>query len=243
MRRFNFSEIPEIGDVFEAPSEQVKHLTKVLRMKEGDQFEASNGTGFVYTIAIVSLSMEQVLLKVLDKKQGREIPLRATAFISELKSDAMDDSIAILAEQGIQRIIPFFSERSISKYDAKVAKKQDRRQKIAHEAIKKVGGLYDCVVEESLSWKNLPNRLSAFDQKILFWELDDTKSASLEKIDMTKDFAFIIGPEGGFSEKEVETLLKAGASCHSLGTRILTAPSAAGCAAVLFRYLTEKPFQ
>ncbi|MGL4388911.1 MAG: RsmE family RNA methyltransferase [Brevinema sp.] len=242
MRRFNFLTIPNIGEIFEAPAEQVKHITRVLRMQVGDQFEASNGTGFIYQIEIISISTEQVLLKVLDQQKGKEIPLLATAFISELKNDAMDDSIALLAEHGVQRIIPFFSERSISKYDQKVSKKQERRQKIALEAIKKVGGLFDCIVEESIPWKIISSRLDHFDQKILFWEENPNNVTSLEAIDMNKEFAFIIGPEGGFSSSEVFSLLQTGVTCHSLGSRILTAPNAAACSAVLFRYLTEKSF-
>ncbi|MGL4563298.1 MAG: RsmE family RNA methyltransferase [Brevinema sp.] len=244
MRRFNFSEIPDIGGIFEAPSDQVRHMSKVLRIKNGDQFEASNGSGNIYIIEVININPDSALLTVVDIKVGTEIPLLATAFISELKSDAMDNSISLLAEHGIQRIIPFFSERCIVKYDSKQApKKQERRQKIALEAIKKVGGLFDCMIEEAIPWKLLGKALVPFEEKIIFWEEDKSNIQCLEQINTTKHIAFIIGPEGGFSPQEVSSLKNIGVRCHSLGSRILTAPHAAACAAVLFRYITEKPFR
>lgn len=238
MRRFNFENIPNINETFIAPPEITNHLIKVLRSKEGQIIEASNGTGNIFHLEIINITPEQIFLKVLSQTQGKEIPLHAVAFIGELKSDAMDQSISLLAEHGIPKIIPFFSERSICKLDSKqIIKKQLRRQKIIQESIKKVGGLYTCTIAPTIPFNDI--QAYDFSQKILFWEEENTSSSQLSQCDFSQEIAFIIGVEGGFSTNEIQKLLSWNFRAYSLGTKILRAPQAAASAATLIRYFTE----
>ena len=240
MRRFSFPHIPAPQETFFAPEDQVKHISSVLRMKTGDIFEATDGTGFIYSLCILSIDQDTIQLQVLSQNQGKEKALLSTAFLAELKNDAMDDAIAILAEHGIPHIIPFFAERSIPKLDPKQKiKKQERRQKIANESLKKVGGIYSCTVRESLSFKELAPLLLASEQKIIFWEREEAPSHNLNKINYQKEHSFIIGPEGGFTQKEITQFLSWDCEAYSLGTRILRAPQACSAAASIIRYLSE----
>lgn len=240
MRRFYFSQIPSINETFFVPKDQVSHLSRVLRVNTGDILEASNGSGQIFELSIIHIDKENIQLKVLSSKFGSEKALHSVAFIGELKNDAMDNTISLLAEHGIQKIIPFFAKRSIPKYDLKqLTKKQERRQKIANEAIKKVGGLYPCQVMESISFKDIEHSLANISQKIIFWEEECAPSQNLNNINYNKDHAFFIGPEGGFSQKEIDQLLFWKCQSYSLGTRILRAPQAAAAAVAIIRYLTE----
>lgn len=240
MRRFNFPHIPSPNETFFVPDDQVNHLVNVLRMKVGELLQASDGSGNIFELSIIDIHNNYIQLQVLSQNKGKEIPLLSIAFIAELKNDAMDDSVILLAEQGIQKIIPFFSQRSIPKFDEKkIVKKQERRQKLANESIKKVGGLYPCTIENSLSFKDLKKILNPIPQKIVFWEQEDSPSLNLSKINYNQEHAFFIGPEGGFTSQEIELLLSWGCQAYSLGTRILRAPQAAFVAATLIRYFTE----
>ena len=240
MRRFHFPNIPSINEIFFVPEDQVAHLSRVLRVNLGDLLEASDGSGQVFELSVTHIDKETIQLKVLSSKMGAERALHSIAFIGELKNDAMDNTISLLAEHGIQTIIPFFAERSIPKFDAKQAsKKQERRQKIANEAIKKVGGLYPCLVMDSIPFKEIENQIANIPQRIIFWEEENAPSKNLNNIDYNQKHAFFIGPEGGFSQKEIDKLLSWGCQSYSLGSRILRAPQAAAAAAAIIRYLTE----
>ena len=240
MRRFHFPNIPSINETFFVPEDQVAHLSRVLRVNLGDLLEASDGSGQVFELSVTHIDKESIQLKVLSSKMGAERALHSIAFIGELKNDAMDNTISLLAEHGIQTIIPFFAERSIPKFDAKQAsKKQERRQKIANEAIKKVGGLYPCLVMDSIPFKEIENKIANIPQRIIFWEEENAPSKNLNNIDYNQKHAFFIGPEGGFSQKEIDKLLSWGCQSYSLGSRILRAPQAAAAAATIIRYLTE----
>ncbi len=240
MRRFYFPNIPSINETFFVPEDQVSHLSRVLRVNLGDLLEASDGSGQVFELSVTHIDKESIQLKVLSSKMGAERALHSIAFIGELKNDAMDNTISLLAEHGIQTIIPFFAERSIPKFDAKQAsKKQERRQKIANEAIKKVGGLYPCLVMDSIPFKEIENKIGNIPQRIIFWEEENAPSKNLNNIDYNQKHAFFIGPEGGFSQKEIDKLLSWGCQSYSLGSRILRAPQAAAAAATIIRYLTE----
>ncbi|MGL5254999.1 MAG: RsmE family RNA methyltransferase [Brevinema sp.] len=239
MRRFIFPSLPSPGDVFSAPKDEIRHLYSVLRVKNGESLEASCGDGSIAVLEVLTASLDDVSFRVISKKQGDEIPLHAEAFLAELKSDAMDEAISLLAELGISVIHPFFAERSIPKMDAKdLAKKQLRRQKLANEAVKKVGGLYTCTVNSSCSWKML-NDWNTFTHKILFYENADPKSR-IDELDFSQSAAFVIGPEGGFTSKEVDFFTNQGFSLFSLGTRIMRAPTACAAAAIQIRSCTEK---
>ncbi len=203
-------------------------------MKHGDTLEISNGTGMIFTGEIIS----EECIKIIDIKQGTEKPLLATAFLAEIK--AMDDAISILAEHGIQRIIPFFASRSISKFDPKQAlKKQERRQKLVDESIKKVGGLYKAEITPSIPFGEIPKYLDHIPQKIVFYESENSPSQKLSTIDYSQELSFFIGAEGGFTDKEIQTLHEWGGQNYSLGTRILRATQACASASTLIRYFTE----
>lgn len=240
MRRFYFSHIPSLDETFFVPKDQVNHLFRVLRIKQDDILEGVDGSGKTFQLLVLHADADLITLKVLSSNSSQEQALYSIAFIAELKNDAMDNSISLLAEHGIQSIIPFFAERSIPKFDQKSSlKKQDRRQKIAQEAIKKVGGVYSCTVDPSLSFKQIEHKLYSIPQKIIFWEDEHSPSLNLNNIDYSKIHAFIIGPEGGFSPKELSAFQSWGCQNYSLGSRILRAPQAAAAAATLIRYLTE----
>lgn len=241
MRRFFFTEIPKtIDSFFSIPENQINHLIRVLRMKVDDCLEISDGSGMIVLGIIVHVTNDEVIIRVIDIKEGKEKAIHCIAFLAELKSDAMDNAISILAEHGIPRIIPFFASRSIPNFDNKQAqKKQERRQKIVDETVKKVGGLYQSYIETSINFNQLPSFLESISQKIVFYEAENSSSQKLSTIDFNQESAFFIGPEGGFTEKEIQQLTKWGCNHYSLGTRILRAPQATSAAATLIRYFTE----
>lgn len=241
MRRFFFQDIPkEINSIYSIPKDQINHLVRVLRVKNDDVLEITDGQGLIITASVVLASLDEVILRIQDIKKGKEVAINSIAFLAELKSDAMDNAISILAEHGIPKIIPFFASRSIPSFDTKQAsKKQERRQRIIDETVKKVGGLYQSHIECSVTFNQLAPILQSISQKIVFYEAENSPSQKLNTVDFSKENCFFIGPEGGFTEKEIHQFNKWDCQYYSLGTRILRAPQATSAAVTLIRYFTE----
>lgn len=241
MRRFFFNNIPKTQDsLFSIPSVHINHLVRVLRIQENDILEMSDGSGMIILGKVLNATTDEVIVRIAEIKKGKEQAINSIAFLAELKNDAMDNAISILAEHGIPKIIPFFASRSIPSFDSKQAiKKQERRQKIIDETIKKVGGLYQSVIDTSINFNQIHSKLENISQRIIFFEAENSPSKKLNTIDFSKDSAFFIGPEGGFTDKEIQQFATWNCENFSLGSRILRAPQAASAAATLIRYFTE----
>lgn len=206
------------------------HIARVLRMHPGEQLTVCDGLGTDYFTVIRSATAQEVHLEILDRRPTLSEPtVQVTLYQGLPKSDKMDWIIQKTVELGIARIVPVAMSRSISRADAqKAEKKQERWQKIAAEAAGQSGRGYIPIVSPPLSWRQMLAEIIP-SQTLLFYEgggrplldLVDSKTAEL---------SIIVGPEGGFSEREVQELKETGVTSATLGKRILrceTAPVAA----------------
>lgn len=206
------------------------HIARVLRMHPGEQLTVCDGLGTDYSTVIRSATAQEVHLEILERCPTLSEPTTQVTLYQGLpKSDKMDWIVQKTVELGIARIVPVTMSRSISRTDAqKAEKKQERWQKIAAEAAGQSGRGCIPIVSPPLSWRQMLAEIIP-SQTLLFYEgggrplpdLVDSKTAEL---------SIIVGPEGGFSEREVQELKEAGITSATLGKRILrceTAPVAA----------------
>ena len=105
-----------------------------------------------------------------------------------------------------------------------------RWQKIAESAAKQSKRDFIPTVENIINLENICKNISKYDIILLAYENEEsiTIKQELQKIDKRENtnIGVVIGPEGGFTEKEVDTLIKAGAKCVTLGKRILRTETA-----------------
>lgn len=209
--------------------ENANHISNALRMKIGEKITLCDEK-INYTCEIKEFSNQSVKVSVLDKKANESEPdVNITLFQCLPKGDKLELVIQKAVELGVGEIVPVLSSRCVSRPDEKKAKKKNERyNKIALSACEQSGRGKVVEVEKQIDFKEAVNKLSEFDLTILFYE---GGGESLKKlITGQKKFAIFIGPEGGFSEKEVDLLQKSGAVTATLGKRILrteTAPLAA----------------
>lgn len=166
-----------------------------------------------------------------------------------VKHDKLEWIIQKAVELGCSCIIPFISERCVPKY---TTSKQLRWQKIADEAAKQCGTVFRPKVQTPLTFAELVKKFTEFDRTILFWEGENktiirachrpinstttrlpARAVVAEQHDST---TLIIGPEGGFTTKEVESAKNAGAITCSLGPLILRVETAAIAALTIVQY-------
>jgi len=135
------------------------------------------------------------------------------------------------SELGVDRIIPFFSERTVVRLDSERQEKKTRHwREIAKNAAKQANRIKPAEIERPVLFQDL---IRERDQKegirVIMWEGEEEKDLKtfMRSVFPAKRFIGIVGPEGGFSEEEIELAVKASFNPVSVGERILRAETAA----------------
>jgi 16S rRNA (uracil1498-N3)-methyltransferase len=225
------------------------HLIRVMRSQIGDKVICSNGINREVLVSIMSLDKEMVEATILE-----ELPLTNEANVevwvaqSLPKGDKLETVIQKNTEIGAARFIPFVSERTIVQYDEKKAVKlQERWGKIAKEAAEQAHRNRVPDVDVPLSWKQTLKLVSQVDLALICYE----KQSGLQLKQLLRQafnnelvsppsgkVLLLIGPEGGFTLKEVAEAEQAGCHAISLGKRILRTETAAMVALTCILYET-----
>jgi 16S rRNA (uracil1498-N3)-methyltransferase len=240
MRRFFCPQELEVGNSAVISGSDAIHICKVLRLKIDDVIAVFDGRGHAFECRIQTVSPEAVSVMVetfLASK--REFLVKITFAQAMLKSKKMDALVRQATELGISRWVPFFSERSVPTPDKKrMAARVERWNKISREALKHCGRDIFMKVFPPLSMEEMLKQGESCDRKIIFWECESGKAVASRPglADQVKSLMVVVGPEGGFSAREVELATSLGYVTMSLGPRILKAETAAVAAAVLMQY-------
>ena len=224
--------------------DDVKHIRNVLRHKIGDELEVCDESGVRYLTQIKDFQESKILLDILEQtEKNTELPVRIDLYQGLPKSDKMDLIVQKTTELGISSVIPVITDRVIVKLEkGNENKKIERWNKIAIEAAKQSGRQCVPVVENVVNLEKIVENLSKYDIVIVPFECE--KDSTLKNIlknvkNKIENIAVVIGPEGGFSEKDIETLEKvSNVAKVSLGKRILRTETAglATIAMLLYEY-------
>lgn len=214
--------------------EDVNHIKNVLRMKTGSELIILNGEDQnEYHCVIEEIEADRVCCKLCFVKQdGVELPSRVYLFQALPKSDKMELVIQKAVELGVYQVIPVAAKRSVVKLDQKKeAAKIQRWNTIAEAAAKQSKRAIIPTVSKVMTMEEVLSYTEEFDQKLIPYELADKESMSktrtcIESIQPGQRIAVIIGPEGGFDEKEVEKACEGGFIPITLGKRILRTETA-----------------
>jgi 16S rRNA (uracil1498-N3)-methyltransferase len=141
-------------------------------------------------------------------------------------------------ELGVKEIIPFFSSRSIPLLEkSRRLKRHHRWEKIAIEASKQCGRGVVPKVELVKDYPDMLRTASTDSLRLILWENEGVNLREvLEGSKERKKIFFVIGPEGGFSQDEVEKAKRAGFVAVTLGRRILRAETASLCLLSILQY-------
>lgn len=200
--------VPHIEDIFTVTdTDQIHQWKRVFRMKTGDQALFFDGSGFEFLGVFTDLDKEFAEVKVLDKKMKPELK-KITLAISIPKKDNFELIIEKATELGITTIIPLISERTEKKNI-----NMSRARKIAIEASEQSGRVTIPEIYEPIV---------LYDFKLNGVVLDPRG----ERREITED-VLMIGPEGGWSEKEIEYFKSKNLPIISIGEQVLRVETAA----------------
>ncbi|WP_186576451.1 16S rRNA (uracil(1498)-N(3))-methyltransferase [Aquibacillus kalidii] len=215
--------------------DDVHHISRVMRMTEGDQVICVNSGGQAATCEITHIDSDEVKVSVLEWKQEEvELPVEVTIAQGLPKGDKLELILQKGTELGARKFIPYQASRSIVKWDQKKAtKKLDRYHKIIKEASEQAHRSVIPSVETVVSFQNLIEKSKSYDVKLMAYE-EEARSDQPNKLSqvfntLERDQTIFtcIGPEGGFTPEEVEALKVAGFVSVRLGPRILRTETAA----------------
>ena len=232
--------------IYMTDKQDLHHMKKVLRMSAGDEMDISDGSAWEYHVVIEELSDKEAVLLILDKQKfAREPELLVTLFQGIPKAGKMEGIIQKCVELGVNSIVPVFMERTVVVDKGNFGKKLDRWQKISDEAVKqcKRGIIPD--IQEACRFNQALNLMRDYDLILFPYENEDNRTIKdcLREIadsgEKPKTVAIIIGPEGGFADKEVAALDEAGAERVSLGKTILRTETAGPAALAMTMYELE----
>jgi 16S rRNA (uracil1498-N3)-methyltransferase len=209
--------------------DEVKHIRKVLRLKAGDAILVFDGLGKEFEGTIIEEERSSVMVKIQHIFSSRgDSSLEVTLAQSLLKGEKMDYLIQKATELGVKEIIPFFSSRSVPLLEkSRGLKRHHRWEKIAIEASKQCGRVVVPKVESLQDYSDMLRSASPDSLRLILWEKGGIKlKEALERSREKTKIFFVIGPEGGFSQDEVDQAKRAGFVAVTLGRRVLRAETA-----------------
>jgi 16S rRNA (uracil1498-N3)-methyltransferase len=198
--------------------EQRHYLQRVLRLQDGSEFQAIDGTGTLY-LAEVRLPDAQIIAQI--SGLNTELSVVVTLVIAIPKGNGIDDVIRACTELGVREIYPVTSDRTIPQPSSQ---KQQRWVKIAQEAAEQSERLFVPFIQEVQPWSQVMPILRG---QRLICEARGESPHLLSSIGSSIPLSIAIGPEGGWTEDELNQSIEQGWQPVSLGRRILrsiTAP-------------------
>jgi len=231
---------PQIkNEMLRIEGDEVRHIRRVLRLKAGDEIIVFDGSGKEYEGTIVEERPSSVVIRIQNIfSSKKESHLEITLAQSLLKGEKMDYLIQKATELGVKKIIPFFSSRSVPLLEKSGRLKRHHRwERIAIEASKQCGRGVVPKIEPLQGYSEMLQSVSPDPLRLILWEREKTNLKEvLGKSIGKKEIFFIIGPEGGFSQEEIEEANKAGFLRVTLGRRILRAETASLCLLSILQY-------
>lgn len=219
------------GHTIELDREQSHHARRVLRLRLGDVVELFDGLG-------------RVGRGVIEKwTQGAQIRLSMVHDVAPLvpaieiataipKGSRADTMIEQLNQLGVARLIPLLTTHSV--VNPRSAKRQ-RFARVAAESAKQCGGAFIMKINEPSTVEQVVQL--GHDTLLITQPRSQAPPDLAANLTTAKRVLILIGPEGGWTDQEIQQVEKAGGRPWSVGPQVLRVETAAAMAAAVARYL------
>ncbi|SET64872.1 16S rRNA (uracil1498-N3)-methyltransferase [Salinibacillus kushneri] len=229
--------VPESGWTEEKvilKDDDAHHISNVMRMKKEDHIICNHPKGKAALCEIVDVSVNEITSKIVKwLNEQKDMPVNISIAQALPKGDKLDLIVQKGTELGAYSFIPFKGDRSVVKWDQKKADKKIKRlEKIAKEASEQSHRTTIPSIEDIKSFKELLQSAHYFDHLIVASEGEAKKDSPtllgniIKKIQPDEHVLTVVGPEGGFSQQELEQLMKEEFDFTRFGPRILRTETA-----------------
>jgi 16S rRNA (uracil1498-N3)-methyltransferase len=202
---------------FTLSEETSKHCVQVLRMKEGDRIDLTNGIGQLFEATITLAHKKQASVAIQSQKTIQAPTQKIILGISLLKNAVRLEWLFEKAtEMGVHMIVPLLCERTIHERF-----KEDRMQNILQSAMIQSQQAWLPFLSTPTSFESFIKNNTAKQQLIAHCE--PSEKINIKDIEPSDDCILLIGPEGDFSPKEIEqAILNHYQAVHLGPTRLRT---------------------
>ncbi len=212
-----------IGKTIALPEKTAHHASRVLRMREGDSAVLFDGQGNEAQVKLHFFADRTEAEIVSVAQSNNESPLEVTLIQALVSQEKLDWILEKTTELGVKRIIIAPTERSVTKLDEKrLTKRLEQWKKTVQAACEQCGRsffsevIYSPTIQKALE----------IGQSELNVLLAPGSSASLVFPSNGTSITFAVGPEGGFSDREIELAREMGYRSALLGPRVLRTETA-----------------
>lgn len=198
--------------------QQLHYLGRVLRLQEGDRFIAMDGMGKWWLAQLIG-EQGQVLESLTVET---ELPVSITLIMALPKGNGFDDVVRSCTELGVTCIYPVLSDRTLLHPSPQ---KLERWRRIAAEAAEQSERSFVPTILEPVAFSAVVSAGVGTQHYICEARGEYPHLSKVMDI-VAREIAIAIGPEGGWTEKEIDQAITAGFQPVSLGRRILRAVTA-----------------
>ncbi len=214
------------GELVYLNREDFHHLARSLRVRQGDVVDLGDGQGLTVRARVNAIFRDHMDLLVEEREFLSRARPSLSLFQGIAKGSKLDAVIRQNVELGADHITPFISGFTVPEGGMAAGNRLERLRKIAGEAAKQCRRVYAPEVLEVADMDAVLKELADFPVALVAWERGEKRAAEILPREAPDRLALIVGPEGGFSEHEVDELRLAGACTVTLGSNVLRTETA-----------------
>ena len=231
---------PEVSPIFTLDAEESRHAVRVLRMREGDELNVTDGCGNLYVCRIVTADDRACVVEVVSTLSAQLLPFTFHLAVAPTKNPSrMEWLMEKAVEIGVGEVTLLDCDHS-----ERTFLKTDRLEKLAVSAMKQslhtvLPAIHPAVrLRDWLDTEQWPPATQKF---IAHCEADKPRVSLATALQPGCNTVVLIGPEGDFSDEEIALALEHGFQPVSLGPARLRTETAALYAVTAFNLINDRP--
>lgn len=230
---FYAEDIDEGMSFYTLTEEESKHCVRVLRMKVGDEILITNGRGMAFKTEIIAdhpKRCELSIIEVVREKQSRDYKLHI-AVAPTKNMERIEWFVEKATEIGIDKITMLICDNS-----ERDSVKIDRLNKVAISAMKQSLRYTLPIIDEPIRFIDFVKIANEDSKFIAHCEINMPRSELKDNIVNNSNVLLVIGPEGDFSKREIDTAISNGFKPVSLGEARLRTETAALTGVIIWQF-------
>lgn len=232
-----------VGGTVDVTGDEARHAVRVSRLRVGERTLVGNGAGVLGTGVVESTDSRAFTVRLEEVSVHHEMQPRLVLVQALAKGDRSERAVEQATEFGVDEVLPWEAERSISRWGPEKAERGiEKWARVAREAAKQSLRARPPRIERVVTTNELVEQAAdaaspvlvlhpAFDQTLSAWAADFAQDVTSAGRSSIESITVVVGPEGGLSPREVSELAGAGALVLGLGDTVLRT-SSAGPAAI-----------
>ena len=228
IHRIYCNSVSDQDNVFDLDQPQSTHISKVLRLKLGNEIDVFDGKGSSAICKIVEITRSSIVLeRISELKKLNPTHPKINAILPLIKKDNLHFMLQKLTEVGVYEFIfykPDLVDQSIAKKDSE--KIMNKCNEVIINACKQCGSNFIPAIYYFSNLELAVNSVKGIGIESYAFDLDAKEHFNLAEIKTGEDVCMITGPESGFSKEEIEILSKKDTKIRLLKNNVLRAETA-----------------